>query len=323
MRRFDRHSHKIEHDNVQRWLVSYADYMTLLFALFVVLYAFAVTNQHPYQLVTDSLEQVFKGTEKSSNQAIITKEHLNNPSDKPNQPSVSIKDNQQVNNLNTTASEQDSVESLHKLKEDLHKSLFELIDLDYAKLTLEDDWLEIELNSGLLFASGSATPTKAAYDILSVVATIVASRKNFIRVRGYTDDQYISNELFSSNWELSVFRATAILRLLEQLAINPARMVIEGYGQYSPIADNTTAQGRSKNRRVVIAISKFEIKDSAIKTNKPIEKIEEKIKNIVEDNQIKVIKKSNGGILITTRYVENEKKISTSENDRKIGENND
>ena len=132
-----------------------------------------------------------------------------------------------------------------------------MVESGYAQLQIDGDWLEIELNSGLLFPSGSSSPTNAAKDILSVIYQVIADSSNYIRVRGYTDNQVIATEIFSSNWELSVFRATAILRVLEELTLNPARMAIEGYGQYYPNADNNTATGRAKNRRVVIAISKY------------------------------------------------------------------
>ena len=84
-------------------------------------------------------------------------------------------------------------------------------------MQVDGDWLEIELNSGLLFPSGSASPTNSASAILSVIYDVIGEVSNYIRIRGYTDNQPISNEIFSSNWELSVSRATAILRLLEEM----------------------------------------------------------------------------------------------------------
>ena len=111
-------------------------------------------------------------------------------------------------------------------------------------MQVDGDWLEIELNSGLLFPSGSASPTNSASAILSVIYDVIGEVSNYIRIRGYTDNQPISNEIFSSNWELSVSRATAILRLLEEMNLNSARMAIEGYGEFYPSSDNATASGR-------------------------------------------------------------------------------
>ncbi|MFB0998637.1 MAG: OmpA family protein, partial [Colwellia sp.] len=104
--------------------------------------------------------------------------------------------------------------------------------------------------------------TNNAITLLAVIYDVIGSSSNFIRVRGYTDNQPINTEIFSSNWELSVFRATAILRALENLSLDPARMAIEGYGQYYPREDNNTAKGRAQNRRVVIAISKYGLEKS-------------------------------------------------------------
>jgi chemotaxis protein MotB len=184
--------------------------------------------------------------------------------------------------------------------------LYELVESGYAQLQIDGDWLEIELNSGLLFPSGSSSATKSASHILAVIYDILGEVTNFVRVRGYTDNQAINTEIFSSNWELSVYRATSILRLLEDLGMNPARMAIEGYGQYYPSADNTTALGRAKNRKVVVAISKYGLEKSnllnaptiSVKDVEAIAKVDEQAK---DGNEIKIIRLPTGGIRITTR----------------------
>ena len=142
---------------------------------------------------------------------------------------------------------------------------------------------------------------------MQVIYQVIADASNYIRVRGYTDNQAIETEIFSSNWELSVFRATAILRILEELTVNPARMAIEGYGQYYPNADNSTATGRAKNRRVVIAISKYGLEQANLLATPTISvKDVEAIKSIdsetnADENEIRIIRLENGGIRITTR----------------------
>jgi chemotaxis protein MotB len=129
---------------------------------------------------------------------------------------------------------------------------------------------------------------------------------NFVRIRGYTDNQPINNEIFASNWELSVSRATAILRSLEGFTMNPARMAVEGYGQYYPVADNSTADGRAQNRKVVIAVSKYGLEKSNLLNTPTISvKDVEAIKQVADDTQsedeIRIIRLENGGIRITTR----------------------
>ena len=196
--------------------------------------------------------------------------------------------------------------NLTSLEDELHTALYDLVESGYAQLQIDGDWLEIELNSGLLFPSGSSSPTNSAEAILSVISDTISDVSNFIRVRGYTDNQPINNEIFSSNWELSVYRATSILRILETQNIMPERMAIEGYGQYYPSADNATAAGRAQNRKVVIAISKYgldqeSLLDAPTISVKDVEAIKEVVDSNGEDNKIRIIRLENGAIRITTR----------------------
>jgi len=309
--------HEIEHENVHRWLVSYADYMTLMFALFVVLYAMAMVNEKPFESITESFGRVFQAYEDKTknrghgdsillvNTAKTNKKLYGNgllevagPELLDNEKNLSnISDAQVGNNLTS-------------LEKQLHTALYELVESGFAQLQIDGDWLEIELNSSLLFPSGSSSATNSAEAIISIIYDVIGQSSNFIRVRGYTDNQAINNEIYSSNWELSVFRATAILRVLETLGLNPARMAIEGYGQYYPSQDNLTEQGRAKNRKVVVAISKYGLETkNLLKTPtidlKDVETITQ-IKTMNEENtdelnKIKVIRLNNGGIRITTR----------------------
>ena len=314
MNRLRARRHAVEHDNVERWLVSYADYMTLLFALFVVLYAMAMVNEKPFETATESLGRVFQANEEQvknrghgddilpvnsakTNKRLFGNDILENPGPELVPGDVML----------SNVSEAQVGTTLTSLEEDLHEALYELVESGYAQLQIDGDWLEIELNSGLLFPSGSSSPTNAAKDILQVIYQVIADASNYIRVRGYTDNQAIETEIFSSNWELSVFRATAILRILEELTVNPARMAIEGYGQYYPNADNSTATGRAKNRRVVIAISKYGLEQANLLATPTISvKDVEAIKSIdpdtnADENEIRIIRLENGGIRITTR----------------------
>ncbi|MGB1197704.1 MAG: flagellar motor protein MotB [Thalassotalea sp.] len=316
MNRLRARRHSVEHDNVERWLVSYADYMTLLFALFVVLYAMAMVNEEPFETATESIGRVFQANEeKTKNRghgddilpvnSAKTHKRLYGNGILPEAGSEVVNEEVSLSNI----SDAQVGTTLTSLEKELHTALYELIESGYAELQVDGNWLEIELNSGLLFASGSSSPTKAAKDILSVIYQVLADASNYIRVRGYTDNQPIATEIFSSNWELSVFRATAILRALEALSVNPARMAIEGYGQYYPNADNSTAQGRAKNRRVVIAISKFGLTPAPLSAPTPsVKEVEVSTAGNSEksiSNSIRVIALENGGIRITTRVDDN------------------
>jgi len=311
--RLRKRRHSVEHDNVHRWLVSYADYMTLLFALFVVLYAMAMVNEKPFETITESVGRVFQANEEQPKNRGHGDDILNVNSSKTNKKLygngiLDIAGPQLLAGEQTLSNISNSQvgTNLTSLEEELHAALYELVESGYAQLQIDGDWLEIELNSGLLFPSGSSSATNAATNILAVIYDVLGEVTNFVRVRGYTDNQVINTEIFSSNWELSVYRATSILRLLENQGMNPARMAIEGYGQYYPSADNTTAQGRAKNRKVVVAISKYGLEKSNLLNTptisvKDVEAITKVVDATDEGNEVKIIRLPNGGIRITTR----------------------
>jgi len=310
MNRLRKRRHVVEHDNVDRWLVSYADYMTLLFALFVVLYAMAIVNEDPFETATESIGRVFQANDELPKNRGHGDDILDVNSSKTNKRLygngiLDVAGPQLVEGEVTLSNISDSEvgTNLTSLEKELHTALYELIESGYAQLQIDGDWLEIELNSGLLFPSGSSSATTNATTILAVIYDIIGSSSNFIRVRGYTDDQPINTEIISSNWELSVFRATAILRVLEKLSLDPARMAIEGYGQYYPREDNRTAQGRAQNRRVVIAISKYGLEKLNLLATPTIsvKDVEAIKKTDTKEGEIRIIRLENGGIRITTR----------------------
>lgn len=313
MKRLRKRRHSVEHDNVHRWLVSYADYMTLLFALFVVLYAMAMLNEKPFETITESVGRVFQANKEQPKNRGHGDDILNVNTSKSNKrlfgngildeagPQL-LEGEQSLSNI----SDSQVGTNLTSLEDELHAALYELVESGFAQLQIDGDWLEIELNSGLLFPSGSSSATNSARNILSVIYDVIGEVSNFVRVRGYTDNQAINTEIFSSNWELSVYRATSILRVLQDLGMSPARMAIEGYGQYYPTADNSTVQGRAKNRKVVVAISKYGLERSNLLNTPTISvKDVEAITKVVEpgekSDEIKIIRLPNGGIRITTR----------------------
>ncbi|TWX69512.1 OmpA family protein [Colwellia demingiae] len=317
MNRLRKRRAAVEHDNIHRWLVSYADYMTLMFALFVVLYAMAMVNEKPFESITESFGRVFQASEEETKNRGHGDGVLMVNTSKTNiklygNGILDVAGPELLDNEKNLSNISDARvgSNLSSLEKELQTALYELVESGFAQLQIDGDWLEIELNSGLLFPSGSSSATLSAEAILTVIYDVIGQSSNFIRVRGYTDNQAINNEIYSSNWELSVFRATAILRVLETLGLNPARMAIEGYGQYYPSADNLTPEGRAKNRKVVVAISKYGLEKANLLqtptiTLPDIEKV--KIKQgsnevgLDGSSNIKVIRLKNGGIRITTR----------------------
>ena len=305
-----RQTNRIKSPSQERWLVSYADYMTLMFALFVVLYASAIVKEETYDVLSESLGKIFetkanKGTGTSgdgilTNQVSQTEQFFGNDLEPEKGPVKSEQDK-----VKEESEQAQLGNPLDALDYELRKSLSDLMKNDLAKLHRNDDWLTIELSSGVMFPSGSAASNPAALVILEQVAAVLSSVKNLIEVRGYTDSQQINNEIFSSNWQLSAARAAAVTNSLEQFGIDQNRLSIKANGSNQPIASNDTAEGRAKNRRVVIALSKYEV-ESIVEP----EQINEQKKLIRQDlsdkieqqaKEIKVIKLPNGGVRITTR----------------------
>ncbi|TMO24541.1 flagellar motor protein MotB [Pseudoalteromonas sp. S4741] len=316
LRRRLRH-HNTKNQHTERWLVSYADYMTIMFAFFVVLYAISINKEDNIQVLSDSLEHVFdKSTKQYSQQgngvngdALLLErvtpeaEILYGESIQEQEQGPMLLDGQSDN---SNISQRHLGKPLDSLLAKLQSSLIDEIRSGEASLELSQDWLVIELNSGLLFASGSAVAYNKAKEIVKKIEAIIASVDNYIRVRGYTDNETIRNEIFRSNWELSVARATSILVELERLGIESARMAIEGYGQYSPFADNDTEAGRAENRKVVIALSKYglapEPSDEQTKSSISVsEQSQPEIELPAQDDTIKIIRLPHGGIRVTTR----------------------
>ena len=313
-----RHKQKhsqIEPEQLDRWLVSYADYMTLMFALFVVLYAMAIVKEENYNVLADSLTRMFEKPEQSGTglpgNSVLTKAAPQSEMDLHGSSLEQAKGPELLADATrlSDVSERLLGSPLQSVEQQLTQALANLLEQGLAKLQQDQNWLTIELSSGLLFASGSATATQSARTLLGEITRVINPINNYIRVRGYTDNQPINNELFASNWELSVSRATSVLRILEQLGTAPQRLAIEGYGQYYPFDKNDSAQGRAANRKVVIAISRYGYAPDSQQTdnNRPqisedSDALQRQLEQVSQaDGSIKVIALPGGGIRITTR----------------------
>lgn len=208
----------------ERWLVSYSDFVTLLFAFFVVMYSVSQVNESKYKALAETLNATF--TQNSSS-----------------------------GDVEYTSSEPEPIADLKTLTEEIKESLQGFPVQGEMSLGANENWVELTLSSELLFDSGKADPSTEAKRIFSKLATQLESYDNEIQVVGHTDDVPISNEEFSSNWALSSARAVAIVNFFAFQGIQPEQMSAVAFGEYRPIADNATEEGRSKNRRVVLRIS--------------------------------------------------------------------
>lgn len=238
--------------NHERWLVSYADFITLLFAFFVVMYSVSQVSETKYRVLSDTLVSTFKFQSQTLNPIQVGQPSLSSD--------PSVIDTAQPKTGEEIGDGAFSQETeLPHMAENMRQSLADLIERDLVDIHSNEFWLEITLNSTVLFPSASATPTADAQLIFAEVARHLKGAANPIQVEGYTDDQPIRTDRFPSNWELSAARASAVVKLLQAESIDPGRLSAVGYGEFQPIADNTTAQGRTQNRRVVLMVAKERI----------------------------------------------------------------
>ncbi len=241
--------------NHDRWLVSYADFITLLFAFFVVMYSIAQVNNEKYETLAETLEKVF--APKLSPESPST--------DLPIPQPDALTEIQPIKLDNPTDEEKKkrqrlSDEILHERRvlarasENLHAVLEPYINDDLVTVKTNDFWLELEMKSDLLFLSGEAELSQKALPVLRKIAEVLGRMPNMINVEGHTDNVPIDTVEFPSNWDLSAARATSVVRELVKDFLNPKRLAVVGYGEFHPVADNNTEAGRFKNRRVVLVV---------------------------------------------------------------------
>ncbi|WP_313473567.1 flagellar motor protein MotD [Stutzerimonas kunmingensis] len=237
-----------EHENHERWLVSYADFITLLFAFFVVMYSISSINEGKYKILSDSLVGVFNQVDRSVKPIPIGEER----------PRTTEADVSQVEDLSGPASSagKPTLDPLERIAQSMRETFGELIANEQLTIRGNELWIEIELNSSLLFPSGDALPNDQAFLLIDKVAGILAPFDNPIHVEGFTDNLPISTSQFPTNWELSAARAGSVVRMLAAQGVDPSRMAAVGYGEFQPVADNATAEGRARNRRVILVVSR-------------------------------------------------------------------
>jgi len=226
-------------ENHERWLISYADFMTLLFAFFVVMYAISVVNVGKYKVLSDALGDAFGGR----GAAVVPNTAVEQPFTLPN--IVARK------RLEAMRREKDR---LTQLARDLTATLGPLVKEGKVRVTQNSRGVSVEINASVLFAPGDAALTDTSREALSAVAVLLKNDPHQVQVEGHTDDVPISNPLFPSNWELSAVRASSVVRLFIDSGMAPARLTAVGHGANLPVAPNDTPDGRARNRRVAVTI---------------------------------------------------------------------
>ena len=241
-----------EHENLERWLVSYADFITLLFAFFVVMYAISSINEGKYRVLSDSLIHAFKEAP-STEKLIVMGER------RPEVMDGSGKPIGQQAVRTPAATEQPVTERMKSIARDVKTAMAALEKQGQVRVTQSPRGITVEISASTLFASGDATLQPQSAQALAAVAKVLAEIDNPIQIEGHTDNVPISIPAFPSNWELSSARAGSVVRLLVEQGVPPARLVAIGYADNKPLDTNATAEGRSRNRRVnVLILNKVE-----------------------------------------------------------------
>jgi len=258
------------HVNQERWLISYADFITLLFAFFVVMYSISQVNDSKYRVLSDTFIEAFN----QPTDAQATAESQDNAS--PSTAIVTPIDlgHTAVNQLATN--EQESVvndspiveaplspvepvktsDELTQISDLVTEKFTQLINDQMIQVSSNELWLQIELKDSILFSSGSADASEQAQKIFDEIAGILQSYSNPVQIEGFTDNIPIKSAKYPTNWELSTARASAIVKYLASKGIAPERLSAVGYGEYQPVVANDTEQGRAQNRRVTIMVAK-------------------------------------------------------------------
>jgi chemotaxis protein MotB len=237
-----------EHENHERWLVSYADFITLLFAFFVVMFATSQTDKNKAKAVEDSVN---KALADGSLSAMVVTMFGGAPKDKG-------KGNAQMHGpggAEKTAEKPPGqvAELLPSLKV-LSKELEEEIKSGKIQITMEARGLVISFRQAALFPSGTATVLEDALQPVSKIAQAIREIPNPVRLEGHTDSVPIHNDLYQSNWELSAARSIALMRLLTEDGVPVEKLSIAGYADNAPAESNATEEGRARNRRVDVVV---------------------------------------------------------------------
>lgn len=246
--------------NHERWLISYGDFVTLLFALFVVLFSSSQVDKRKIGMVAQAIQVAFQqlGIFNSSNT------HVSLSHSEP----MPFTDVQLAENVARTTSLSrviappsgvpnpiNALWHVTKIKEELEHALAPQLRRHDVRIRINKEGLVISLEEVGFFPSGSADLKLQALPILAKIARILSTVPEEIRVEGHTDNVPIHNAQFASNWQLSTARAVEVLNLLiTHFGFAPDRLSAAGYAQYHPVASNSTSQGRAVNRRVDIVV---------------------------------------------------------------------
>jgi chemotaxis protein MotB len=249
-----------EHVSHDRWLVSYADFITLLFAFFVVLYASAQVDKRKAGRLAMAIQVAFQemGVFQTSSKKIPIQDAEAIPFEK-----VQIVENvtrqsdlkHMVNPMKGVLSSAAEARSLREAQREIQSVLSPEIKRSEVMMSMQGEGLVVSLKEMGFFNSGSAAIRPDSMDAIARLAEVLKERPENMRIEGHTDNIPIHTARFASNWELSTSRATELIQILiTQYGLSPRRLSAAGYGEFHPIASNNTAAGRAQNRRLDVVI---------------------------------------------------------------------
>ena len=287
-----RHQHE-DHLNHEAWAIPYGDLVTLLLAFFVVMYAVSSVNEGKYRVMADAMSSAFGGAPRAVTPIQLGATQLRGSSfDRPSLQTAAAKTGpasvtpvssvrvRQVLDLPTfgrpsraaqgtatgaaasaaaaeLAAARESGKPPHQLNalgDKIQHALAEMVRQKLVTVRRGRSFLEVEIQSDILFASGAATPSPLATATVRKLAAVLRDSPNAVRVEGYTDDRPIRTAQFPSNWELSAARAASVVHVLANEGVGEGRLAVVGFGEHQPIADNLSVAGRNANRRVLLVI---------------------------------------------------------------------
>lgn len=295
-----KHKHE-EHANHEAWAIPYGDLVTLLLAFFVVMYAISSVNEGKYRVMADALSSAFGGPPRTISPLSVGQQQLRGAAfDRPSlqtaaakngpssvtpvnlkrahqmldQPTYGKLAKQEAPKNEQTSQSPDAVQGarerqLTSLGQQIQDALSELVKQQLVTVRRGNDYIEVEIQSDILFGSGVAVPNATATATVRKIGAVLRGQPNAVRVEGYTDNNPIRTAQFQSNWELSTARAASMVHVLIDEGVPPQRLAVVGFGEYQPIADNATEAGRNANRRVLLVILAAPESPDAVPNNGP------------------------------------------------------
>jgi chemotaxis protein MotB len=234
-----------DHENHERWLVSYADFITLLFAFFVVMYAISTLNEGKYKVVSDALVHAFR-----HDRVTVPQSNGLAPMNRTSATPMPLRQMPRVVDPTRREQERKMLDLAARIKD----ALAPLVRTGQVRLTQLPRGLAVEINASVLFAPGQATLQPDSISALEAVVQVLQATPEPIQVEGHTDNLPIASVVYPSNWELASARASAVVRLFIAKGMDPVRLSASGYADNRPVESNETVEGRSRNRRVTLLI---------------------------------------------------------------------